>query len=220
MAWAIVFASVVWVLIPRTKRGGKLVLPLIMILGILPDIDILFESFGVLHRTVTHSLLLYLVLFIPFFVVYNWKAIPYFVAVISHFIFGDLLIGQVALFWPLNQSFIGFNFTMSSLTDIALESAGLLLALGIVIYNRDLRRILSVDKRNLLMALPLLAIVVSGLFFATRWPSLNSFVADVLSSKLLVVLALGHLVLIGFLAICAFQGLKAFFYRTLIFRRR
>jgi hypothetical protein len=211
MAWAIVFASVVWVLIPRAKRGGKLILPLIMILGILPDIDILFESFGLLHRTVTHSLLLYLVLFIPFFVAYNWKAIPYLVAVISHFIFGDLLIGQVALFWPLNQSFIGFNFTMSSLTDIALESAGLLLALGIIIYNRDLRRILSVDKRNLLMALPLLAIVVSGLFFATRWPSLNSFVADVLSSKLLIVLALGHLVLIGFLAVSTFQGLKAFF---------
>ena len=214
MAWAIVFATIAWVSIPKTKKGGKLILPLIMILGILPDIDILFESFGVLHRTVTHSLLTYSVLFIPFFVAYNWRAIPYFVAVISHFIFGDLLIGQVALFWPLHQSFIGFNFTMSSLTDIAIESVGLLLAAGIIIYNGDLKRTLSVDKHNLLMALPLLAIIVSGLFFSTRWPSLNFFIADILSSKLLIVLALGHLVLIGFLAICAFQGLKAFLPHT------
>ena len=211
MAWAVVFATVAWVLIPRAKRGGKLILPLILILGILPDVDILFESFGVLHRTVTHSLLTYSVLFIPFFVAYNWRAIPYFVAVISHFIFGDLLIGQVALFWPLSQSFIGFNFTMSSLTDIALESTGLLLASGFIIYSGDLRRTLSVDKRNLFMVLPLLAIVVSGVFFATGWPSLDSFVSDVLSSKLLIVLALGHLVLIGFLAVSAFQGLKTLF---------
>jgi hypothetical protein len=214
MAWAVVFALVAWVLIPRTKRGGRLILPLIMILGILPDIDLLLGNFGILHRTVTHSLLTYSLLFIPFFVIYHWKAIPYFVAVISHFIFGDLLIGQVALFWPLNQSFFGFSFTMSSLIDIGLESAGLLLAAGIIIYNGDLRRTLSVDKRNLLMVLPLLAIVVSGLYFATGWPSLASFFAYVLSSKLLIVLALGHIVLIGYFAVCAFQGLKAFFYRT------
>jgi len=37
MAWAVVFATVAWALIPRTKRGGKLILPLIMILGVLPD---------------------------------------------------------------------------------------------------------------------------------------------------------------------------------------
>jgi hypothetical protein len=211
MAWAVVFATVAWVLIPRTKRGGRLILPLIMILGILPDIDILLASFGVLHRTVTHSLLTYSILFIIFFVICNWKAVPYFVAVISHFVFGDLLIGQVALFWPLTQSFFGFSFTMSSLIDIGLESAGLLLAAGIIIYNGDLRRTLSVDKRNLLMALPLLAIVISGLYFATGWPSLNFFVADVLSSKLLIVLALGHLVLIGYLFVSTLQGLKAFF---------
>ncbi len=210
MAWAIVFASIAWILIPKAKRGSKLILPLIMILGALPDIDLLFESFGILHRTVTHSLVTYSLLFIPLFVIFNWKAVPYFVAVISHFVFGDLLIGQVAVFWPLNQSFIGFNFTMGSLTDIALESAGLLLAIAIIIYNGDLKRILSVDKRNLLMALPLLAIIVSGLYFAAHWPSLNSFFAEVFSSKLLTVLALGHLVLIGFLAVSVFQGLKAF----------
>ena len=182
-----------------------------MILGILPDIDILFENFGVLHRTVTHSLLTYSLLFIPLFIVFNWKAVPYFVAVISHFVFGDLLIGQVALLWPLNQSFIGFNFTMSSLTDITIESIGLLLAVVIIIYNGDLKRTLSVQKRNLLMALPLFAIFVSGLYFASRWPSLNAFFADVLSSNLLIVLALGHIVLIGFLAVSALQGLRAFF---------
>ena len=210
MAWAIVFAWLAWVLIPKTKRGGRLILPLILILGILPDSDLFFKSFGILHRTLFHSLVTYSLLFIPLFVLFNWKAVPYFVAVTSHFIFGDLLIGQVAVFWPLNQSFFGFNYAMGSITDIALESAGLLLAAGIIIYNGDLKRILSVDKRNLLMALPLLAIIVSGLYFAAHWPSLNSFFAEVFSSKLLTVLALGHLFLIGFLAVSTFQGLKAF----------
>jgi hypothetical protein len=211
MAWAIVFAAIAWVLIPKAKRGGKLILPLIMILGILPDIDILLGNSGILHRTVTHSLLTYSILFIPFFFVFNWKAVPYFVAVISHFVFGDILIGQAALFWPLKHSFIGFNFTQGSLTDIALETTGLLIAAGIIIYNGDLRQNLSVQKRNLLNALPLLAIVVSGLFFANHWPSLNSFFEEVFSNNLLIVLALGHLVLIGFLSSSAFLGLKAFF---------
>jgi hypothetical protein len=210
MAWAFVFAIAAWVLIPKSKRGGKLILPLVMILGILPDGDLLLVNFGVLHRTVTHSLITYFLLFIPLFVIYHWKAVPYFVAVSSHFLFGDLLLGQVNLFWPLNHSFIGFNFTMGSLIDVALESVGLFLAAGIMIYNGDLRRTLSVDKRNLLMALPLLAIFVSGLFFATNWLSLQSFFAYVFSSKILTVLAVGHLFLIGFLLASAIQGLRAF----------
>jgi membrane-bound metal-dependent hydrolase YbcI (DUF457 family) len=93
MAWAIVWAVIAWALIPGVKRAGKLVIPAILVLGILPDADLFLESIGVLHRTVTHSFFFWIILFVPFFLIYRLKTIPYFVAVVQHFAFGRLIDG-------------------------------------------------------------------------------------------------------------------------------
>jgi hypothetical protein len=210
MAWAFVWASLAWALIPGVKKSGRLILPLILILGVLPDSDLFLERFGIVHRTVTHSFLFWIVIFVPILAIYGLKAIPYFVAVISHFAFGDFLMGKVMVFWPFNSSFVGMNFAMPSLVDVSLEITGLLLFFAILIYSGDLKRTLSVDKRNVLMGLPLLALFISALFFASHWPSLNSLIAYILSSNLLIALAAGHIVLFSFIAFSAFQGLRAF----------
>ena len=198
-----------WALIPGIKRYGKLFVPAILILGILPDSDLLLGSFGVVHRTITHSIFFWILLFIPVFVVFRLKAIPYFVAVIQHFAFGDFLMGKVMIFWPLNSNFVGLGFGMPSVVDVALEAGGLVLAVAILIYVGDLKRLFSVDKRNALMVLPLLALLVSAAFFGTRWSSISSLIAYIFSNNLLIVLALGHIVLVVLLAVSALQGLRA-----------
>ena len=209
MAWAYVWAMAAWAFIPGIKRTGKLFVPAVLMLGILPDVDILLGSLGVVHHTITHSFFFWFIIFVPVFIILRLKSIPYFVAVVQHFAFGDLLMDKVMLFWPFNSSLVGFNFGMPSLIDVILETAGLLLFLGILVYIGDLKRLFSVEKRNILMILPLLALLVSALYFASDWSSISSLITYVLSSNLLIVLALGHIILFAFLAISTLQGIRA-----------
>jgi len=206
MAWAYVFAAIF-----AGKRHGKLFIPAVLILGIIPDVDLLLSSFGVLHHTFTHSLFLWLVLFAPFLTVFRWRAIPYFAAVIQHFAFGDFVVGSgVMLFWPFSTSSLGFNLPIVSLADVVLETVGLLLAAGIIYLNGDLKRLLSVDRRNFPMFLPFLALVMM-LFFPTPWPSNLPLplIAHIWSRKLLTTLASAHLILAMFLAVSTMQGLRS-----------
>lgn len=200
MAWAYVWAVVVWALIPGDKRGGKLFVPAILMLGVLPDIDLLLRPFGVAHHTFIHSFFFWFIIFVPFLVVYRQKSIPYLVAVVQHFAFGDLLVGNVMIFWPFSSSYFGVNIAMPSIIDVALETAGLLLAAGIIILNGDLRRLLSVDKGNIAMFLPFLALVASMLFFAVDKPIIP-LVTYIWSRKLFTILVLGHIILGTFLAV-------------------
>jgi hypothetical protein len=208
MAWAYVWAVAVSIVISGGKRVGKLFVPAILMLGVLPDIDLFFQPFGVVHHTFTHSIFFWLVIFAPFLLVFRLKSIPYFVAVVQHFAFGDFLVGKVMILWPFSSSYFGLNIPMPSLLDVSFETAGLLLAAGIIIFNGDLKRLLSVDKRNLWMFLPFLALVSSMLFYAVDW-SFVPLVAYIWSRKLLTVLVFGHIILAAFLAVSAVQGLRA-----------
>ena len=128
MAWAYVLAVLF-----AGKRWGKLFVHAVLMLGVLPDVDLFLGGFGVVHHTFTHSLFFWLVLFAPFLVVYRGRVIPYFVAVVQHFAFGDFFVGTVMLFWPFSFSYFGFNTAMMSVFDVALESLGLLLAAGVML---------------------------------------------------------------------------------------
>jgi hypothetical protein len=159
------------------------------------------------------SFFFWIILFLPFFIIFRLKSVPYFVAVVQHFAFGDFLIGtRVMIFWPFNSSFVGFNFGMASPMDVALETAGLVLTLVIMVYIGDLKRLFSVDKSNIFMLLPSLALLASAsaLFFAFHRSSTNSFASYLSSGNLLIVLIIGHLVLFAFLAVSTLQGLRAF----------
>jgi hypothetical protein len=170
MVWAYV-----WAVMFAGKRRRNLIMPLVLMLGIIPDIDLFLHGFGVLHHT-----------------------------------FGDFLVGNVMIFWPFSQSYFGFNFTMLSILDVALEITGLSLAAGISYFNGDLRRLLSVDIHNILMFLPLFALLTSMLFFAVDWP-IVPLIAYVLSRKLFTTIVLGHIILVVFLALSILQGLRKLF---------
>ncbi|MGD0978813.1 MAG: metal-dependent hydrolase [Candidatus Bathyarchaeia archaeon] len=196
-----------WAAMSSGKGGGKLFVPAVLMLGVLPDIDLFFSRLGVVHHTFTHSLFFWLVIFAPFLVVYRRRSIPYLAAVVQHFAFGDLLVGKVMILWPFSSSYFGLNFAMASVLDVALETAGLLLAAGIVYYNGDLRRLLSVDARNIPMVLPFLALLASMLFFTVDWPIIP-LIANIFSRKLLTIIVLDHIILIIFLAVSTAQGLR------------
>src|SRR3972149_4781364 len=86
-------------------------IPVLLVLSILPDIDIVFQTItGVtLHRGPAHSLIIAIILFAPFFIRYRKRAIPYFLAYSSHFL-GDFFIGgQLQLFWPLTPNNFGLH---------------------------------------------------------------------------------------------------------------
>jgi len=95
----------------------------------LPDIDLFLGSYGVMHHTFFHSIFFWIALFLPVMVIFGWKVVvPYLVAVVQHFAFGDFLVGDVMLFWPFDLSYFGFNSNMFSLLDVVLEITGLVLA--------------------------------------------------------------------------------------------
>ena len=205
MVWAYVWAAMF-----AGKRNGKLSVPTVLMLGIAPDIDLFLRGFGVIHHTFTHSFFFWFIMFAPFFAVFRRRSFPYFVAVAQHFAFGDFIVGNVMIFWPFSLSYFGFNMAMLSMLDVALETAGLLLAAGISCFKEDLRRMLSIDIHNLLMFLPLLAMLVSMLVLAVDLP-IVPLVAYIWSRKLLTTIVLGHIVLVIFLALSTLQGLRRLF---------
>jgi hypothetical protein len=202
MVWAYV-----WAVMFAGKRSGKLFIPAVLMLGVIPDIDILLQGFGVAHHTFTHSLFFWLVIFAPLLAVFRVKSIPYFVAVVQHFAFGDFIVGNVLILWPFSPQYFGFKIAMASLLDVALETAGLLLAAGIVYFNGDLRRLLSVDIRNITVFFPFLALLTSMLFFAVDVP-IVPLVAHIFSSKLFASIVLAHIFFVIFLAVSTTQGLR------------
>ena len=202
MAWAYV-----WAVVSGGRRSGKLSVPAVLMLGVLPDFDLFLWGFGVVHHTFTHSLFFWFVIFAPVMVVFRRKSIPYLVAVVQHFAFGDFLVGDVMILWPLSSSYFGFDIAMPSIPDVALETAGLLLAAGIVYLNGDLRRLLSADTRNISMYLPLTALLTSMLFFAVDQP-IAPLIAYIWSRKLLTIIVMGHMILAIILAVSTAQGLR------------
>ncbi len=208
MSWAYIFAVAF-----AGRRGGKLFIPVVLMLGVLPDIDLFLEGFGVGHHTFFHSIFFWVALFVPALVIFRWKVVPYLAAVVQHFAFGDLLVGEVMLFWPVDLSYFGLNTSMFSVFDVILEAAGLLLAVGIMYFNGDLKRLVSVTLDNLFMFFPLLALVSSMLFFTVDWPIIP-LIAYIWGSPILTTIVIMHLILTAFLSISFFQGLRKIKIRT------
>jgi hypothetical protein len=65
MAWAVVFA----VLLAGILGKGKLFVPFVLILAVLPDLDLFIGKYQMWHHTFTHSLFFWFVLFVPFLAV-------------------------------------------------------------------------------------------------------------------------------------------------------
>jgi membrane-bound metal-dependent hydrolase YbcI (DUF457 family) len=155
--------------------------PLLMVLSILPDIDILFENYGVVHRGPTHSVIAALLVFIPIFYAYRKKAAPYLVALLSHSLIGDFFIGgQIQLFWPLSNSEFGLHelglpyfFDIDSSVNVALELTLFILAIIVLFKSGDIKQFFLKKKTGLLLIIPIGTVLVPSVIgYPMQVPSL------------------------------------------------
>jgi hypothetical protein len=178
-------------------------IPLILILSIIPDIDIVLM--GELHRGPTHSIIMALLVFIPFFVIYSWKAAPYFIALASHSLIGDFFIGgQIQLLWPLSAQQFGlpelgsYYISIYNPINIALELTLFGMATIVMYKTRDLFKFFRNSKLNLILTIPIFTVLLpTFLAYPLRVPILlilpHLFYLTLFSiSVLLVVLPKGR----------------------------
>jgi len=140
----------------------RLNVPLVLVLSVLPDVDIALERLQVPfveHRHITHSVIVTLIAFVPFFLVYRKAAVPYFLALIQHALIGDFLTGEVWLLWPFGQSFsLGIGIT--SPLNIGLEWSVFVLSLLIMLKTEDMRDFFRPRKWNLALAIPTFTVLL------------------------------------------------------------
>jgi membrane-bound metal-dependent hydrolase YbcI (DUF457 family) len=140
----------------------KLNVPLVLVLSILPDADIALERTGIPfleHRHITHSIIITLMAFVPFFLVYRKAAVPYFLALIQHALIGDYLTGQVWLLWPFGQSY-SLELGITSPLNIGLEWSVFVLSLVVMFKTGDLLDFFRERKWNLGLAIPTFTVLL------------------------------------------------------------
>src|SRR5262245_60137552 len=118
---------------------------ILIFLAAIPDIDLLLGLTGIRHRTWTHSVLIWTLIFVPFFIIYRKRSIPYFLAPIQHILFGDFVVGYYnSPLWPVNTSKFSLNYGLLSYENLALEAIGLA---GFLLWA-----VLSADERKKFIA--------------------------------------------------------------------
>jgi membrane-bound metal-dependent hydrolase YbcI (DUF457 family) len=144
-------------------------IPILLVLSILPDIDIVFDFLtgAEIHRGPTHSIVIAAIVFIPVFLMYRKTAIPYFLALISHPFIGDFLTGgRVQLFWPLSNSQYGLHelggpyIDIFSPVNIALELTLFVVATLILFRSGDWKAFFSSKKTNLILIIPIATVLL------------------------------------------------------------
>ena len=144
-------------------------IPLLLVLSIIPDIDIIFDLLtgAQLHRGPSHSVVVAIVAFIPFFIVYRKKAIPYFLALISHSLIGDFFIGgQVQLLWPLSTTQFGlqelgsYYISIFNPINIVLELTLFTIATVVLYKTNDWKVFFTSNKSNLILIIPIFTVLL------------------------------------------------------------
>lgn len=142
---------------------------LLLVLSIIPDVDIFFDFLtgSQLHRGPTHSVIVAIIAFIPFFIIYRKKAIPYFLALISHPLIGDFFVGgKLELLWPLSNAKFGLHELGGPYISIYMPIDGLIevilfiIAMVLLVKSNDWKVFFTAHKSNLLLIIPLLTVLL------------------------------------------------------------
>lgn len=118
----------------------KIYLPLIFFFSILPDIDVFIPELT--HRSITHSVVLALILFIPIFLI-SKSGFAYFCALASHTLIGDYFTGTpFQIFWPVTKEFFlsSYQFRLSSIPEIFIEYGLFTIMVFIIIQEMRKKR--------------------------------------------------------------------------------
>jgi len=137
---------------------ANLNVPLILTLPLLPDIDLLFEP-TLQHGGPTHSIILIFMIFLPAFAVWNKRAVPYFLALVSHPIVDYLTrtsrSSGIQLFFPLTSNWYAAGSKTAMPTYIYTEILLFSTLLTLMIVTKELAILFKPHKSNLLVAIPI-----------------------------------------------------------------
>jgi len=170
-----------------------------MILAMMPDIDIMLYELGVRHRSITHSILFWLVLFIPFLIVYRKRSLPYLVAVMQHIILGDIIVGKTRVLWPLEYE-LGLGYSITSSVNITVEMIGIVMML--ILARSD--GMLAVMKSNI-FSIVVIILVLGSLFYLLTPLPISKFRV---SENIHYIVAL-HVVYSAVLSVSFIQGVRS-----------
>lgn len=138
-------------------------IPLLFVTSVISDVDLLIP--GLEHRGPAHSLIIFLLLFLPAFILYGKRAVPYVIAVTQHSIPGDYLTGEgIQLLWPITTKWYGTGISMISPTIILLEWGFFITFLTVIITTRDAWILFEHHPSNLLLSIPVLTVLLPPFF--------------------------------------------------------
>jgi hypothetical protein len=138
--------------------GVNLNIPLVLMLSVLPDIDILIPVLQ--HGGPTHSVVLYSVIAFPLVLIWGRQVFPYLIAIVSHPLLGDFLtrtsrMSGVQLLFPLTSKW----FSAGSIAWQAFYTyaeIGLLAAFLIALaVTKDMKTLTTHHPANLLLLVPI-----------------------------------------------------------------
>lgn len=141
-----------------TVLNVRINVPLVFLGSMLPDVDLLL---GLQHRGPTHSLIVYALAFVPVFLLFGARIVPFFASLAQHSLLGDLLTGGgVQLLWPVSSRQYGMPVQITSGLSITLEWAVFLASLALLWRTRDAAYLFQHHAYNLLLTVPLVAIIL------------------------------------------------------------
>jgi len=139
----------------------KINIPLLFLASVLPDIDLLIP--GLEHRGPMHSVIVFCLLFLPIFILFKKRAIPYFLALIQHSLIGDYLTGETQILWPITTNWYGLGMEITSLTNILIEWALFLTSTAILFKTKDAWLLFQKHPSNMILAIPVLTVLLPTL---------------------------------------------------------
>jgi membrane-bound metal-dependent hydrolase YbcI (DUF457 family) len=136
-------------------------IPLLFLASVLPDIDLLIP--GLEHRGPMHSVIVFCLLFLPIFILFKKRAIPYFLALIQHSLIGDFLTGTTQILWPITTNWYGLGMEITSLTNILMEWALFLTSTAILFKTKDAWLLFQQHPSNMILTIPVLTVLLPTL---------------------------------------------------------
>jgi hypothetical protein len=136
-------------------------IPLLFLVSVLPDVDLLIP--GLEHRGPLHSVIIYCLLFLPAFILFKKRAVPYFVALIQHILIGDYLTGDTQLLWPATTNWYGLGMEITSLTNILIEWTLFLTSTATLLKTKDAWLLFRQHPSNMILAIPVLTVLLPTL---------------------------------------------------------
>ena len=128
-------------------------------LSVIPDVDIFIPFLQ--HRGPTHSIIMASIIFVPIFILYRIKTVPYFIALIQHSMVGDYIAGgHNQILWPATTQYFGTNTEITSPTSMTIEWVVFLASIIAMVKTKDLKKLLEWHDSNIILTIPTFTVLL------------------------------------------------------------